>query len=69
MSGYGLKVGRGRCYTLWRDFMACATKHGAYGAGVCQDEREDYVECLHHTKLVQIINTLFRAVYQLATLT
>lgn len=50
--GYGFNRGRGRCYTLWRDFMACAEKHRSYGANVCHAEREDYIECLHHTKLV-----------------
>ena len=32
--------------------MACAEAHGTYGPGVCQLQREDYLECLHHTKLV-----------------
>ena len=50
--GYGFIRGRGRCFTLWKDFMTCAEKHGTYGANVCQAEREDYLECLHHTKLV-----------------
>jgi len=32
--------------------MKCAERHGSYGPGICQNEREDYVECLHHKKLV-----------------
>lgn len=52
VSGYGAKGGRGRCYTLWQDFISCTTKHGTYGIGVCQNERDDYMECLHHKKLV-----------------
>ena len=36
--------------------MACAARHGTYGAGVCQGEREDYIECLHHNKLVQMLS-------------
>ena len=32
--------------------MKCVAKEGSYGMNVCQDEREDYMECLHHTKLV-----------------
>lgn len=32
--------------------MSCAEKHRSYGADVCQAEREDYIECLHHSKLV-----------------
>lgn len=51
VTGYGFRGGRGRCYTLWMDFMACAERHRSYGANVCQAEREDYIECLHHTKL------------------
>ena len=52
VTGHGVRGGRGRCFTLWRDFMACAERHGSYGHGVCQEQREDYLECLHHTKLV-----------------
>lgn len=39
--------------------MKCVAKEGSYGMNVCQDEREDYMECLHHTKLVSgpYINT------------
>ena len=61
VSGHGFKgYGRGRCYTLWQDFMACITKHHSYGAGICQLEREDYIECLHHGKLVSksLINSI-----------
>ena len=32
--------------------MKCVAKEGTYGMNVCQDERDDYMECLHHTKLV-----------------
>lgn len=42
--------------------MSCAAKHRSYGAGVCHSEREDYMECLHHTKLVSSI--LLRYVYR-----
>lgn len=55
VTGYGVNGGRGRCYTLWKDFITCAKKHGTYGPEVCQAEREDYIECLHHAKLVSII--------------
>ncbi len=47
-----MKGGRGRCYTLWRDFMACLAKHDTVSLKVCHNEREDYLECLHHSKLV-----------------
>ena len=52
VSGHGVRGGRGRCYSLWRDFLVCAERHGTYGPGICQLERADYIECLHHTKLV-----------------
>ena len=32
--------------------MSCVTQQGSYGMNVCQSERADYMECLHHTKLV-----------------
>ena len=52
VSGHGARGGRGRCYTLWRDFVTCLTKAGTTSMDVCQPEREDYMECLHHNKLV-----------------
>lgn len=51
VSGHGVRGGRGRCFTLFRDFMSCAAQNGSYGAGTCTKEREDYMECLHHTRL------------------
>ena len=35
--------------------MSCVQQSGSYGMNVCQDQREDYMECLHHPKLVNII--------------
>ena len=52
VSGHGARHGRGRCFTLWRDFMKCVAIEGTYGMNVCREERDDYMECLHHTKLV-----------------
>lgn len=60
VTGHGWNGGRGRCYTLWRDFMVCATRHGSYGPGVCQNEREDYIECLHHRKLVHCVHCIHK---------
>ena len=57
VSGHGARGGRGRCFTLWKDFMSCVAQQGSYGFNVCQSEREDYLECLHHTKLVSICLT------------
>lgn len=31
--------------------MSCVAQQGSYGMNVCQSERADYMECLHHTKL------------------
>lgn len=38
--------------------MKCVAKEGSYGMKVCQDQREDYMECLHHTKLVRFVISL-----------
>ncbi len=54
VSGHGAKGGRGRCYTLWQDFVACLGQHGSISLGVCKEQREDYMECLHHLKLVRL---------------
>ena len=32
--------------------MKCVAQQGSYAMNVCQEERDDYMECLHHTKLV-----------------
>lgn len=54
VSGHGVRGGRGRCFTLWRDFMKCVESAGSAGSGVCPEQREDYMECLHHAKLVNV---------------
>lgn len=51
VTGYGVKGGRGRCYTLWADYMACLASHDSNSLKVCTNEREDYMECIHHVKL------------------
>ena len=53
VSGHGVKGGRGRCYTLWRDFMACLETEGSISMKICRHQRDDYMECLHHVKLVR----------------
>ena len=57
VTGNGVRGGRGRCYTLWLDFMTCLTAHDSMSQKVCVNEREDYMECLHHTKLVSLTHT------------
>lgn len=52
VSGYGARGGRGRCFSLWQDFMRCISDAGKVSLDVCHSQREDYLECLHHHKLV-----------------
>lgn len=53
VSGQGNKGGRGRCFDIWQDFVKCMVKSGTFSTKACQPEREDYLECLHHQKLVR----------------
>lgn len=53
---YGVQGGRSRCSPFWEDLMACAQEHGRRGQWeACQIQRDDYIECLHHKKLVSTI--------------
>lgn len=47
-SGIGVNGGAGRCYSLWLDFTGCMKDAGTPAA--CADNKEDYIECLHHRK-------------------
>ncbi|PWN52884.1 hypothetical protein IE53DRAFT_339792 [Violaceomyces palustris] len=47
-SGFGFKGGRSRCFTHWQDFQKCYAK--ADTPSECVSEKDDYMECLHHTK-------------------
>ena len=50
---YGVSGGRARCSPFWEDLMACAQHSGRREQWEkCRNEREDYIECLHHKKLV-----------------
>eukprot|EP00898_Chlorokybus_atmophyticus_P008301 jgi/Chlat1/8472/Chrsp80S07864 len=55
-SGFGVKGGKGRCYGLWMEFSGCMAS--CETPGQCRDLREDYLECLHHRKEFQRINTI-----------
>ncbi len=44
--------------------MSCAAQRGSYGPGVCQEQREDYMECLHRSKLVNSAKKLFNTAHQ-----
>ncbi|CAI8031568.1 NADH dehydrogenase [ubiquinone] iron-sulfur protein 5-B [Geodia barretti] len=58
VSGHGVKGGRGRCYTLWRDFMACLETEGSISMKICRHQRDDYMECLHHVKLAKRLEAI-----------
>lgn len=50
---YGVDGNRSRCSAFWDDLMACVQQVGRNDQWKkCQNEREDYFECLHHKKLV-----------------
>jgi NADH dehydrogenase (ubiquinone) Fe-S protein 5 len=50
-SGYGIKGGIGRCYPFFAQLKECVAEKELSATGiVCQAKREDYFECLHHTK-------------------
>ncbi|CDS14233.1 hypothetical protein LRAMOSA06403 [Lichtheimia ramosa] len=47
-SGFGLDGGRGRCFHFWQEFNKCYAT--ADFPKQCVAQRDDYMECLHHTK-------------------
>jgi len=47
-SGYGLGGGRSRCFPFWQEFNKCYAM--ADKPEECVLQRDDYLECLHHTK-------------------
>ncbi|GAA5908763.1 hypothetical protein JCM5296_005762 [Sporobolomyces johnsonii] len=49
-SGFGYNGGRSRCFPFWQDFQKCYA--GADVPEQCTLQKEDYLECLHHTKEV-----------------
>lgn len=42
--------GRSRCFTFWQEFQKCYAN--ADTTSECIAQKEDYMECLHHTKEV-----------------
>ena len=58
---YGVSGGRARCSPFWEDLMACAQESGRREQWEkCKHEREDYIECLHHKKLVCCFHLFLR---------
>ncbi|KAF3639826.1 NADH dehydrogenase [ubiquinone] iron-sulfur protein 5-A [Capsicum annuum] len=47
-SGWGITGNKGRCYDFWMDFSECMSK--CREPKDCSLLREDYFECLHHSK-------------------
>ncbi|KAI8525127.1 hypothetical protein RHMOL_Rhmol13G0204900 [Rhododendron molle] len=49
-SGWGITGNKGRCYDFWMDFSECMSR--CREPKDCSLLREDYLECLHHSKEV-----------------
>ncbi|KAK4407010.1 NADH dehydrogenase [ubiquinone] iron-sulfur protein 5-A [Sesamum angolense] len=49
-SGWGITGNKGRCYDFWMDFSDCMSR--CREPKDCALLREDYLECLHHSKEV-----------------
>ncbi|XP_057963884.1 NADH dehydrogenase [ubiquinone] iron-sulfur protein 5-B-like isoform X2 [Malania oleifera] len=47
-SGWGITGNKGRCYDFWTDFSECMSR--CREPKDCSLLREDYLECLHHSK-------------------
>ncbi|KAI3460805.1 hypothetical protein Pfo_017468 [Paulownia fortunei] len=47
-SGWGITGNKGRCYDFWMDFSDCMSR--CREPKDCALPREDYLECLHHSK-------------------
>ncbi|KAF8182068.1 hypothetical protein BJ912DRAFT_602358 [Pholiota molesta] len=47
-SGFSWGGGRSRCFSYWQEFQKCyaQTDHPSE----CAPQRQDYLECLHHSK-------------------
>ena len=50
-SGFGVKGGPSRCFTFWQEFRKCYLT--SESPSDCALPRDDYLECLHHTKEVR----------------
>mmetsp|Transcript_2561 Transcript_2561/g.3918 ORF Transcript_2561/g.3918 Transcript_2561/m.3918 type:complete len:87 (-) Transcript_2561:215-475(-) len=56
MTSYGLKGEASRCFPFWQAFSQCVAD--APDARDCLEAREDYLECLHHTKHFARLNAI-----------
>ena len=53
-SGFGTNGGRGRCFPFWQEFARCYVQTDELKQ--CNQQFEDYQECLHHRKEVFLTN-------------
>ncbi|CAO2207562.1 unnamed protein product, partial [Urochloa humidicola] len=56
-SGWGINGNKGRCYDFWLDFSECMSR--CRQPSDCGLLREDYLECLHHSKEFQRRNRIY----------
>ncbi|EPS39594.1 hypothetical protein H072_6631 [Dactylellina haptotyla CBS 200.50] len=65
-SGYGNTGGITRCFPFWQDVLACyvmnTSKESDANKYKCAGYREDYYECLHHTKEINKISKMNEAI-------
>ncbi|KAH7837198.1 hypothetical protein Vadar_010903 [Vaccinium darrowii] len=57
-SGWGITGNKGRCYDFWMDFSECMSR--CREPKDCSLLREDYLECLHHSKEFQRRNRIYK---------
>ncbi|XP_014495869.1 serine/arginine-rich-splicing factor SR34 isoform X2 [Vigna radiata var. radiata] len=57
-SGWGITGNKGRCYDFWMDFSECMSR--CREPKDCGLLREDYLECLHHSKEFQRRNRIYK---------
>ncbi|XP_020101742.1 NADH dehydrogenase [ubiquinone] iron-sulfur protein 5-B [Ananas comosus] len=57
-SGWGITGNKGRCYDFWTDFSECMSR--CREPKDCSLLRDDYLECLHHSKEFQRRNRIYK---------
>ncbi|CAF2060107.1 hypothetical protein HID58_071702 [Brassica napus] len=57
-SGWGITGNKGGCYDFWMDFSECMSH--CREPKDCSLLREDYLECLHHSKEFQRRNRIYK---------
>ncbi|MFQ6637246.1 hypothetical protein Gotur_013444 [Gossypium turneri] len=60
-SGWGINGNKGRCYDFWVDFSACMSR--CREPKDCGLLREDYLECLHHSKELYVTRMIRSMLY------